>query len=244
MGAIFYLSGRFMQPVQIEYRFELPGQVATCFRLDFDRETMAPLTPFHQPVPFWAKLDFHRCPHCPLPSEPAADCPAAARLADLLAWCAALVSHESLRLTVVTPERTTIAETTAQRAVSSLMGLIMATSGCPHSEFLRPMARFHLPLASESETIYRAASMYLLAQYFVEREGRPADLELQGLQRHYEDLHRVNLALCDRMRAAVTEDSSVNAVIVLDCFAKALPATIEDALSELEPLFRRYLDAS
>lgn len=232
-----------MQPVQIEYRFALPGQEATRFVLAFDGATMVPLTPLREPSPFWARLDFHRCPHCPLPADQSPDCPAAARLADLLEWCGELVSHESLRLTVVTPERTTVAETTAQRAVSSLMGLIMATSGCPHCEFLRPMARFHLPLSSESETIYRAASMYLLAQYFVERRGRPADLELQGLQRHYADLHGVNVALCGRMRAAVTHDSSVNAVIVLDCFARALPATIDDALSGLEPLFRGYLDA-
>lgn len=232
-----------MQTVQIEYRFALPGQAPTRFLLEFDAATMTPLTAPGEPAPFWAKLDFHRCPHCPLPAEETPDCPAAARLAGLLEWCSALLSHQSLHLTVVTPERTTVAETTAQRAVSSLMGLIMATSGCPHSEFLRPMARFHLPLSSETETIYRAASMYLLAQYFVERRGRPADLELQGLQEHYAALHRVNLALCERMRAAVTADSSVNAVIVLDCFAKALPATIADALSELEPLFDCYLDA-
>ena len=232
-----------MQPVQIEYRFELPGQAATRFVLDFDGATMTPLTPVRDPAPSWARLDFHQCPHCPLHAGQSPDCPAAARLADLLEWCSALVSHESLRLTVVTPERTTVVDTTAQRAVSSLMGLLLATSGCPHSEFLRPMARFHLPLSSQIETIYRAASMYLLAQFFVEREGRPADLELQGLQRHYEALHRVNVALCSRIRAAATHDSSVNAVIVLDCFAKALPATIEDALSELEPLFRSYIDA-
>ena len=230
-----------MRPVVIEYRFELPGQAPACFVLSFDSESMVPLTPLCEPSPFWAQLDFHRCPHCPLLSAEVPNCPAAARLADLLAWSSALVSHESLHLTVVTPERTTVADTTAQRAVSSLMGLIMATSGCPYSAFLRPMARFHLPLSSEAETIYRAASMYLLAQYFVERQGRPADMTLKALQGHYENLHRVNLALCNRMRAAVTQDSSINAVIVLDCFAKALPATIEDALCELEPLFHSYL---
>lgn len=231
-----------MRPVVIEYRFELPDKLPACFVLTFDATTMAPLTSVSEPLPFWAQLDFHRCPHCPLQASEVPNCPAAERLADLLAWSSALVSHESLRLTVVTPERTTVADTTAQRAVSSLMGLIMATSGCPYSAFLRPMARFHLPLSSEAETIYRAASMYLLAQYFVERQGRPADMKLQALQGHYENLHRVNLSLCQRMRAAVTQDSSVNAVIVLDCFAKALPATIEEALCELEPLFHSYLN--
>ena len=45
------------------------------------------------------------------------------------------------------------------------------------------MAQFHLPLANDSETIYRAASMYLLAQYFLKREGRDADLEIEGLKK-------------------------------------------------------------
>ena len=36
-------------------------------------------------------------------------------------------------------------------------GLIMATAGCPWTDRLRPMARFHLPFATEAETVYRDA---------------------------------------------------------------------------------------
>jgi hypothetical protein len=38
---------------------------------------------------------------------------------------------------------------------------------------VKPMARFHLPLASEEETIYRATTMYLLAQYFLREVRSP-----------------------------------------------------------------------
>ena len=122
-----------MQPVRIEYRFELPGQEATCFVLDFDDATMVPLTPVRKPSPFWAQLDFHRCPHCPLNAGQVPDCPAAARLADLLAWCAGLVSHQSLRLTVVTPERATVADTSAQRAVTSPLHCCGGRGGAGHA---------------------------------------------------------------------------------------------------------------
>ncbi len=56
------------------------------------------------------------------------------------------------------------AETTAQQAMSSVLGLIMATAGCPWTDRLRPMARFHLPFASEAETVYRSVCMFLLAR--------------------------------------------------------------------------------
>ena len=43
------------------------------------------------------------------------------------------------------------------------------------------MARFHLPLASSAETIYRSVSMYFMAQYFLAKEGKEPDLELEGI---------------------------------------------------------------
>ena len=51
-------------------------------------------------------------------------------------------------------------------AIRSLIGLIMALSGCPHMEFFKPLARFHLPWASLEETTLRSASIYLLMQFF------------------------------------------------------------------------------
>lgn len=65
-----------------------------------------------------------------------------------------------------------------QRGLSSLLGLILATRDCTYTRYFRPMARFHLPLASEEETIYRAASMYLLAQYLRANDGKQVDINL------------------------------------------------------------------
>lgn len=87
-----------------------------------------------------------------------------------------------------TTERTVSAETSAQQGLGSLLGLIMATSGCPHTVFFKPMARFHLPFSNESETIYRAVSMYLLSQYFTTREGAPIDAGLDGLRDIYDKI--------------------------------------------------------
>jgi hypothetical protein len=121
------------------------------------------------------------------------------------------------------------------------MGLVIATSGCPYTVYLKPMARFHLPLAGEEETIYRAASMYLLAQYFRRGAGMPEDGSLAGLKQIYRDLQVVNTAMAERLRAVAEQDSAVNALVLLDLFAKTVPYSIEDFLADVRYLFEPYL---
>lgn len=228
--------------LEIRYLLRPEQGSAAEFTVRLDPQTLVVQTAVDTAPPVWMHLEHNQCPDCPLPVEAGALCPMAVALADLLAFARSLVSHSRLDMTVITPEREIHAVTTAQRALSSLMGLLMATSACPDAAWLRPMARFHLPLASEEETIYRAASMYLLAQYFRQRHGAEPDHGLQGLRDRYERLHVINVAMASRLRSAVDKDASINAVIILDLFAKALPLTVEDSLSELEYLFRSYLD--
>lgn len=230
-----------MDTWRIEYHFASADGHEATFALDFDAATMSPCRPLPRDVPAWARLECQQCPACRLRPETSPFCPAALCLADLLSWFSGLDSYTPIRLTVRTAERTVLADTTAQRALSSLMGLLLSTSGCPEMDFLKPMARFHLPLASETETVYRAVSMYLTAQYFVERAGRLGDFELAGLNARYRRLHDINQALSARLRQAVATDSGPNAIILLDCFAKAVPGMVDEALSELDGLFASYL---
>jgi len=152
-----------------------------------------------------------------------------------------LKSFDRIRVEVVTPERRIHQETTVQKGVSSLMGLLIATSGCPWTVFLKPMARFHLPLASHDETLYRASSMYMLAQYFVHKSGRQPDLTLTQLSIIYQQLQNINTAMADRLRAASRTDSTVNAIILLDMLAKTMPYAVDDRLDELSHLFDAYM---
>ena len=117
----------------------------------------------------------------------------------------------------------------------------MATSACPHTAHFRPMARFHLPLASKEETLYRATSMYLLAQYFAYRDGENPDLDLSGLARIYANLEIVNRAMARRLRSASEQDAAVNAVVILDVLAKTLPHSIVDNLVGMRQLFSSFL---
>ncbi len=231
-----------MDTIPIHYRFRLADGSQREFQVTLDADTVDIVDEPPADPPPWAALTFHQCPHCPLSPDTDPQCPLALRLVDIVEGLGHVVSHDTVHVEVVTPERRVSQETSAQRASSSLMGLVMASSGCPRLAPFRPMARFHLPLASQAETTYRATSMYMLAQYFVIREGRPPDLDMEGLAAIYNDVSVVNTCIADRLREAATSDSHLNAVVLLDTYAQTLPMLIEDSLDNLRPLFAPYVD--
>lgn len=224
--------------LRFHYRFRFASGREAEVDVELDRDALESRRQAKRP-PEWARLAFHRCGHCPLP-EAVPDCPLAVRLVPLVEACRGVASHDPVTVEAVLPERSVHLSTTAQRAFSSLMGLLVATSGCPYTAFLKPMARFHLPMASEEETVYRAVSMYLLGQYFKQREGMAADWELAGLIAAYHDLRVVNKAMAERLRPASERDSAVNALVLLDLLAKMVPYSVEDSLAEIRYLFDPY----
>jgi hypothetical protein len=229
-----------MDPINIEYHFIFPDHTKRC-SLEFDAHRMELVSVAPEAFPPWAALEFHQCPNCNRDSHESPHCPLAAHIYQIVSGFEETLSYHEIRLEVVTKQRCITQDTTIQRAVSSLMGLVIATSGCDHTAFFKPMARFHLPLANEEETIYRTTSMFMLAQYFRHQEGRRPDLEMRGLEEIYRNIQIVNVSISKRLRAASKTDSLVNAVILLDLFAKAIPCVIGESLEEIRYLFQDYL---
>ncbi len=152
-----------------------------------------------------------------------------------------LVSYDQLRVVVETEERAVSANLSAQQGLASLIGLIMASSGCPRTAVFRPMARFHLPFSSETETAYRVAAMYLMARHFAAEEGAQPEPGLGGLARVYEGLHQVNKGMAQRLRAASRQDAIVNAIVLLDVLVTLVPIAIDELLGEIKPAFAALL---
>ncbi len=222
-------------PRQIHYHFAFTDGTSSEFNVSLNRITLLAEVP-ESSVPSWCQLQVAQCTNCPLKIEETPHCPLAMTLSPLVGTFSGRTSHDSATVTVTTEERTISTHTTLQRGLSSLLGLLMATSGCPHTRLFRPMARFHLPFSSAEETTYRAAANYLLSQYFCDGEKR--DWQLQGLAESYRALQQVNAGITQRLRQVCEEDAAVNAVILLDLFAKDIPYSIEEALEELSPLFK------
>ena len=223
--------------ISIRYIFELPEghQVQKDIQLDSQRLNIINNCP--DVLPEWAALDFYQCAHCPLSVTTHPYCPLAANLVNITNQLDIFFSYQQIRVKVVMENRTIIQNTTIQKGLSSLMGLVIATSGCPHTTFFKSMARFHLPLADEDETICRVTSMYLLAQYFLKNKGKSADFDLKGLKQLYDNMHIINTAIAKRLRAANETDSAVNAIVLLDMFTCVLPLSIETCLHEIGHLF-------
>jgi hypothetical protein len=225
-------------PFVIHYEFRLPGAVKVEFEIRLDPRTLVNVEPPPPVMPEWARLSFHKCPNCPLQDGASVACPVALRLSDVVPRFAQMFSFDKVSARVTVPERAYVREDLPiQVALSSLLGVFMVTSGCPVLAKLRAMVRFHLPFAAELETITRAASMYLLEQYFVKERGGTPDWTLAGLVDIYRATGSVNRTFAQRIRAAAPKDANVNALIRLDTFARAMPDTIENQLDELGFLF-------
>jgi hypothetical protein len=218
----------------ITYRFHLESGVEE-IALRFDVDTFKLQHDVDKPSADWAKLDYHQCPHCPLTPEQSPLCPFAQGLSGFVERFDDLQSFDEALIEVVSESRTVAARKPLQDGMASLMGLIGATSGCPHLAFFRPMARFHLPFARDDETLYRVFSMYLLGRYLA--DGAIDAASLQGLRALTEAATQVNRAMADRVRAAFNRDVVVNAVIILDMFARSVPFAIEAGLSDLRALY-------
>ena len=185
----------------------------------------------------WTRLGFQICSHCPLDVAVHPRCPFAAGLQGVVRRFEAFYSYEMTVVEVVTDQRTVVANRSLQEAIASIVGLIGATSGCPHLAFFRPMARFHLPFATEQETLVRAFSMHLLAEYLRQGGEGSATLSFDGLEASYHAVAEVNQGMAERIRGAFTKDAAVNAIIILDTFVQAVPFVVHEAMRELRPLF-------
>lgn len=230
-----------MTPLRIRYRFLLPDGSRELFDLFFDTKDFRLLNPHPLKLPFWTELNCNQCENCPLKVSESPHCPVAVHLVAVIERLEKVVSYDQVRVDVQTAERLVSQETTAQQALSSLLGLIMASSGCPRTAFLRPMARFHLPLASEPETIYRSLSMYALAQLLHANGAVRTDVTagdvFAGLKKAYEQLHKVNRGIARRLGAATGNDPARNAVVLLDAYTTLLPNALEQSLVDMRQLF-------
>lgn len=230
-----------MDTVSYEYRFSFPNGRQEQFHIHLDGATLAPREPLPPVLPDWTRLEFKQCEGCQLPYGSYSHCPLAAHLSPVVEQLSDVTSIDQVQVTVLLDDRTLTRSATAQEGISSLMGVVIATSGCPVTEFFKPMARFHLPFASAEETFYRAASMYMLAQYYRWQDNLSADMDMKGLVRFYEKVAKVNKGMAERIRSIKREDGTINAIVLLDMFVKGMPHALGETLQDLKPLFAPYL---
>ena len=140
-----------MKTIAIQYCFRFADDTQEVFDLEFEAYNLEIVGNAPEILPQWTNLDFHQCPHCPLNTNTHPHCPLSVNLINIVRRFDNILSYDQVHLDVITEERCVSQETTAQRGIGSMLGLVIATCGCPHTVFFKPMARFHLPLSTEDQ---------------------------------------------------------------------------------------------
>lgn len=228
-----------MGPLRIKYSFQFRDGRKIDYEIALERESFRLLEPAApKEPPAWTALEVEKCPNCPLSAETTPQCPVALRLSSLIDVFKNESSHEEVGVRVDTEERVYLKQCKTQEALFSLFGLIMATSGCPVMNYLRPMARFHLPFSSVEESIIRSVSMHLFRQYFIKKNGGTPDYELKELDQKYEEIQKVNLGISRRLQHMVSRaDATQNTVTAFHSISKMLSISINKNLMNYQYLF-------
>jgi hypothetical protein len=215
--------------MNVNYRFELEGRAAVEFRV-----TDRPADTNQASLPAWTKLEHCQCSNCPLKSTESPRCPAAVEILPVVTEFQAEDAYQKVSVTVQDDRRTYSKSTTLEEALRSLLGLKMATSGCPVLSELKPMAIHHLPFASNDEFIMRSVSHYLLQQYLAKRNDEEPDWDLKGLVARNQRLQLVNQALWQRIHSVCKGDSNLKALLNFFSMASSVSFSLESQLRKLE----------
>ncbi len=229
------------EQIKILYDFKFQDGSSRKFDIHLDRKNLLLLSDRDQDPPAWARLEYKQCSNCPLDIDHNVYCPIAANLTGLVREFTGVASRDQVDVTVVVKERVYCKATSLKEGLSPLLGVIMATSGCPVMEPLKPMARYHLPFASLDETTYRTVAMFLVGQLIRERAGKNPKWGIEGLAKIYGDVKILNKDFSQRMIEAARSDVNVHALVNLNVFALMVPLAAEKMLKELAPYFSSYL---
>ncbi|MEJ2037836.1 MAG: hypothetical protein P8X55_02740 [Desulfosarcinaceae bacterium] len=230
-------------PFKFHYLFRFEDGRIIEYPIVLDSETLSLLPGDNRPKPpEWTGLSYQQCEGCPLSKDTHPQCPIALNLMELVETFKDVFSYHDCEVTCKSAERDYVKKTSVMEGLSAIFGVIMATSDCPVMEFLKPMARFHLPFATIEETTVRTASMFLLAQYFKSKDQQGITCDFSTLEKHYTRVQKVNEGLLQRINSISSEDADKNAIITLHSLSQFLSMEIDYSLSSLEYIFSgRYV---
>ncbi len=221
----------------VRYRFSFENGSSWDYELSFDEEGVLLQADRGASGAKWTDLEFYQCPNCSVKSSDSEHCPVAFNLHPVVQDSKESVSFDRVVVEIETPERVYKKECAKQEALFSIFGLIMASSACPVLDWMRPLARFHLPFASVEETHFRVLALELIGQYFSEPE-----MTLKGavdlIEEKYKEISKVNQAFIKRIRAYCDGDADKNAIASLDCLAQLFEFQADAGFGSLKRYFQ------
>jgi len=224
----------------IQYQFRFADNRKRDFLFVLDKDSLALKSAAEEKnLPDWTRLEFHKCSNCTLKEEDHPYCPVAKEYRIILDSFSKNFSYEKVKVLVKVEERYYFKETSLQAGISSMLGIVNVTCGCPVLSQLRPMVRFHLPFGSSEETTFRSAAIFLLGKYLESKDKKILPpIDWQELADTLSDVGTVNLGLAERIKDMSSGDANINSLLILDGFAKITGFVLEDGVEGLRYLFK------
>jgi len=225
-------------PFQFRYQFQFEDGYIKDYLIELDPRTLSLIPVEHrQKLPEWTRLHHEQCGNCPLTTDTHPFCPIAVNIMELVETFKNVLSYSDCTIVCETEDRTYFKKTSIMEGLSAIFGVIMATSDCPIMNFLKPMARFHLPFASVEETTVRTTSMYLLSQYFKYKDQPDMKIDFKTLENYYAQVKSVNEGIIKRISNVSDKDADKNAIVTLHSMSLFLSMEIDYGLNSLEYIF-------
>lgn len=187
--------------------------------------------------PAWTNLGAARCKGCPVEAADDAACPAAVAVKDVVDALGDVASIDAVDVVVRFADREVRKRASGAEAARSVFGLLMATSGCPVLEVMRPLARQHVPFATEEEFLFRLVGLHLLQSWFASggqaHSGVVSPVSLQRLPAYLRQLQALNTAFAARLRQACRGDAGPNAMCQLFSLSLGAGCDVDDNLASL-----------
>ncbi|MGY3805257.1 DUF6901 family protein [Pigmentibacter ruber] len=221
--------------INITYKFIFTNNREVKFTVDLDRPVLFTTNP-KDPDVEWTNLDFNKCSNCPLNSAEIKKCPTALDVQHAMLEFHDVLSTEIVKTYVETENRSYFKECDAQTGLKALVGLIMATSGCPILKEMKGMAYFHLPFATIEETVFRSVTTYLLKQYYKFIDKQEPDWSLQNIPAYFDTIQIVNEFFFQRIKAASKADANLNVIVSLSSQSQLISLSIDEYLESLKEL--------
>lgn len=184
--------------------------------------------------PSWTELKFQQCRECPLNENESFYCPAAIDIMRIANKFADIKLDEEVKVVVETKNRNFSKNTDVASGLMSLMGLVLATSGCPILNRLKPLAYMHLPFATLEETLIRVVGMYFIQQFIKEEEQKFDLTELESLYKKLED---VNYFLKQRISYAIDIADSSSVFYKLFSLSILVEYSLQEKFSHIKNIF-------
>ena len=229
-----------MGSLKFKYRFK-NNETTFNYVVEIDDKTLGLMDKSSsEEVPEWVNLEYNKCPNCPLNETITPHCPVAKSIDTLCRTVKSDHSFDVYKITVVSPFRIYYSEVDFQTGLKSLFGLIMPTCGCPHTSFLRPLTRFHLPFDDFESVLHRALGNYLIGRLLDPEVDETDVARLEDLKMFYQNISIVNKTMAARIeKYKENYEPDKNALVILDSFTQLMEIEWETNFESISYLYKK-----